>query len=136
MRRPISTRTHGVLDYTAAATLYALPRMLGWSDRVTDLLTKAALGTLAYSLITRYELGAVKVLPMRAHLALDAMSGAAFCAAPWLLPDEDETVTTTLAGIGLFELSAAFLTETESPAEIERRLPELDPADAYPALQR
>ena len=67
----LSTRTHGVVDYLTAGTLLALPRAMGWGDRVTNLLTGAALGTVAYSLLTRYELGAVKVLPMKAHLALD-----------------------------------------------------------------
>ena len=54
----------------------ALPRALGWGDRVTRMLTATAAGTVAYSLMTKYEWGLVKVLPMRAHLLLDALSGA------------------------------------------------------------
>jgi hypothetical protein len=108
----ISTKMHGVLDLATAGTLLALPRMLGWGERARGLATNAALGALAYGALTRYEFGLLKVLPMRAHLALDALSGATLCAAPWLLlADEDDEVKNTLLGIGLFELAAAFTTD-------------------------
>ena len=111
--RFVSTRTHGILDYLSVGTLLALPRLLGWSKDVTRLLTGAAVGTLGYSLLTRYELGAVKTLPMQAHLTLDGMSGALLCGAPLLFPDEDGSVTGALVALGLFELGAALTTETE-----------------------
>lgn len=122
----ISTRTHGVLDLVSAATLVALPRVLGWGDRVTATLTGLGVGTLGYSLLTRYEFGLLKVLPMRAHLALDALSGAALCASPWTFPDEGREVIATLVGLGLFEIAAAALTEPEpcEQAEGVRRLME------------
>ena len=106
----ISTKTHGVLDYLTAGSLFALPRALGWDAKVTGLLTMAAVGTLSYSLVTRYELGAVKLLPMKGHLAMDALSGLAFCGAPLLLPDEDAAITSALAAIGVFELVVTALT--------------------------
>ena len=109
--RFISTKTHGVLDYLTAGTLLALPRALGWSPSVTKLLTGAAAGTIAYSRLTRYELGVVRVLPMTGHLTLDALSGALICAAPALLRDEDAAVSAALVGIGAFELGAALATE-------------------------
>lgn len=113
--RFVSTKTHGVLDYLSVGTLVAVPRLLGWSPRVTNLLTGAATGTLVYSLLTRYELGLKGVLPMTTHLTLDALSGALLCAAPALLPDEDDVVVAALVGFGAFELGAALTTKTESP---------------------
>lgn len=106
----ISTRTHGVLDFAAAATLFALPRMLGWGGRLTGTLTAAAVGTVGYSLLTKYEFGLVPVLPMRAHLALDAAGGVALCAAPAFFPEEDDATRAALVGLGLFEVAAALLT--------------------------
>lgn len=113
MAKLFTTRTHGALDYLTAGTLFMLPRALGWSDKVTRLLTGAAVNTLAYSLLTSYELGAFKLLSMKTHLTLDAISGALFLGAPLLLPDEDSNVQMALVGLGLFELMAALTTETE-----------------------
>lgn len=107
-----STQTHGLLDYLTAGALLVMPRALGWSENATRLLTTAALSTVTYSLLTRYELGAYQVLPMETHLALDAINGLTLATAPlWL--DEDETVNTALVAIGLFELMAALSTETQ-----------------------
>src|SRR5215218_5326840 len=72
MRKPIPTRVHGVLDYMTAAFLHTLPRVMGWSRPVTAVLDAAGASATAYSLLTDYELGAVKALPMKAHLTLDA----------------------------------------------------------------
>lgn len=117
MAKLFSTKTHGVLDYLTVGTLLTLPRALGWNTRPTALLTNAALMTLGYSLATRYELGLLKLLPMRAHLALDAMSAVGLLAAPWLLPDEDSSVKATLIGLGLFELTVTLSTEAEPSYE-------------------
>jgi hypothetical protein len=109
----LSTRTHGTIDYATAGALLVAPRVLGLSSRVTTLLTGAALGTLGYSLLTRYERGLVRVLPMRAHLALDLAQGAALCAAPLLLPDEDDAVKTAFVGLGVFELAVTLATDPD-----------------------
>lgn len=111
MNNLISTKAHGVLDYLTVGTLLALPRALGWDKKVTTWMTGMAGGTLLYTALTRYELGLIKVLPMRGHLWLDAMSGLAFCAAPLLLPDEEQLVVGSLVAIGVFELAAALTTE-------------------------
>ncbi|HEY0738948.1 MAG TPA: hypothetical protein VGD69_28780 [Herpetosiphonaceae bacterium] len=114
MVKLFSTRAHGVLDYLTAGTLVALPRALGWSDDVTKWMTGMALGTIAYSAVTRYELGLLKWLPVKSHLTLDALNGGLFCMAPLIFPKEDSTVKGALVGIGLFELLVTLTTETES----------------------
>lgn len=108
-----STRTHGVLDYASVVLLCVLPRALGWDKAVTRLLTGSALATLVYSLLTRYELGAVKVLPMPAHLALDAASGLGLCLAAGVFAGEPRPVRLSLLGLGLFEITASLTTETQ-----------------------
>ncbi len=106
-----STRTHGVLDYASVILLLALPRVLGWSQPVTRLLTGSALATLVYSLLTRYELGAVKWLPIPAHLALDRASGLALGASAGMMTGEPGAVRAALLGLGLFEVTASLTTE-------------------------
>ena len=112
MRKPIPTKVHGALDYITAAFLHTLPRVMGWSKPVTRLLDAAGAGATAYSLMTDYELGAVKVLPMKAHLTLDALSGGALVGAAMVMDDEDPDVRATLAAIGAWEIAAALLTRT------------------------
>jgi hypothetical protein len=109
----LSTQTHGMVDYATGGALVALPRALGWSDNVTNLLTMAGLGAIAYSLFTRYELGLFKVLPMQTHLTMDALSGLTLATAPLWLNERDDTVNKALVGIGLFEIMAALSTETQ-----------------------
>lgn len=110
--RFVPTRAHGVLDYLSVATLVTLPRLLGGSAPLTRVLTGVAAGTLVYSLSTRYELGAVKVLPVRVHLVLDAVSGAVVGALPLVFPDEPSKIKVMLAGYGLFALAASLTTRT------------------------
>jgi hypothetical protein len=112
MQKPIPTKVHGVLDYMTAAFLHTLPRVMGWSDTVTRVLDTAAAGATGYSLMTDYELGLVKALPMKAHLTLDALSGGALIGAALVLDDEDPEVRATLAGIGAWEIAAALMTRT------------------------
>ena len=113
MAKPIPTRLHAVLDYVTGPTLIALPRLAGWDQKATTLLTAAGGGVLAYSMLTRYELGLVKVLPMVGHLALDFTSGVTLAAAPFLfVKDENSVVKNTLMAVGLFEIGASLLTQT------------------------
>src|SRR5688572_16452542 len=107
MRKPIPTRVHGALDYITATFLHTLPRVMGWSQPVTRLLDVAGAGATAYSLVTDYELGTIKVLPMKAHLALDAVSGGALVGAALAMDDEDPDVRATVAAIGVWEIAAA-----------------------------
>jgi hypothetical protein len=115
-----STKTHGMIDYLTAGAMLAMPRMLSWNREVNRLLTGAALGTIGYSLLTRYELGALKLLPMPAHLGLDAMQGLLLSCAPFLFLNTTPGVTASLVGMGLFEMTAAFTSETEPrPSEAQ-----------------
>jgi hypothetical protein len=63
---------HGVLDYASAGAMIAMPRMLGFSKQTTNLMTGAGAAVLGMSLLTRYPMGVLPVLPMSAHLAADA----------------------------------------------------------------
>jgi hypothetical protein len=112
MRKPIPTKVHGVLDYMTAAFLHTLPRVMGWSRQVTATLDAAGASATAYSLLTDYELGAVKVLPMKVHLTLDALSGGTLIGAAVMMDDEDDEVRATLAAIGAWEIAAALLSRT------------------------
>lgn len=82
----ISTRVHGVIDYAMAAALIVVP--LFFLDRSTALpawvLIGSGIALLVLSLLTRYELGLLKALPMPFHLACDGLLGLFLVASPWL----------------------------------------------------
>ena len=86
MRRPISSRLHGILDYATAAQLLTVPTLLRTGgSRSGVALRVAGAAYLATAATTRYELGLVKLLPLRAHLVLDVVGSVGLAASPWLL---------------------------------------------------
>jgi hypothetical protein len=113
--RVIPTSVHGVLDYVTGSALLAAPDLLGLEDELPSrVLRLAGGGAAAYSMLTDYELGVVKVIPMPAHLALDAMSGALLAASPWLFGFSGRGRRYWLphVAVGAFELLAAATTKT------------------------
>jgi len=86
----ISSKTHGLLDYIVGGAVAALPHVVPCSDTTKRVLHAAGWGAAAYSIFTDYERGLVKVLPMKAHLTLDALSGAGLIASAMLLDDAAE----------------------------------------------
>ena len=116
MAKPISTLVHGILDYVTAPTLITLPRLLKMADMPTNILSIAGLGVLGYSVMTRYELGVFKLLPMPTHLTIDVLSGATLMAAPFVFmkgPQRVPAVLYTFLGFGAFEIAAGLLTQTQ-----------------------
>lgn len=81
----INTKLHGILDYSIAFVLI-LPWIVNYNATSQDSLVLASCGSLVllYSLITNYEFGMIKLLPMRVHLVLDLLVGLFLILTPWL----------------------------------------------------
>jgi hypothetical protein len=113
----IPTSVHGAIDYLTGGALLAAPKLLGLNDepRAALVLRSAGGGALAYSLITDYELGLLRFLPMPAHLAIDAASGALVAASPWLFGFAKRGPRYWLPHVlvGAMEVMAATTTKTE-----------------------
>jgi hypothetical protein len=84
--QPIDSTLHGVVDYMAGMTLMTVfPRMVGVSGtRSARQIRTAGAIHAGYSTMTSYPLGVVKVLPFKAHLALDAVGAIALAATPFV----------------------------------------------------
>src|SRR5690606_36143755 len=93
-----------IFGLDSAAAEGRIPVILGWV-------------TLAYSLLTNYELGLLKVLPFRAHLTIDMISGLFLAVSPWLFGFADRVWGPHLV-VGLFEAGVVLMTRT---AVSERR---------------
>lgn len=106
----IPTKTHGVFDYATAALLLTGPGLLGLRPRNRVALGAAGLGVLASSLVTDYELGVWRKLPMRAHLYLDGTTGMTlFALAPSAGGGFLDKAFPALVGLG--EIAGAAFTE-------------------------
>lgn len=107
---------HGALDYSYAAAIAASPNLFGFSDAPTPTLLMRILGgsVLLTSLCTRYELGLIKVLPFKLHLAGDALSGLFAIAAPFLLGfSGNKRARNTCIGFGVLALVVEQLTQPD-----------------------
>ena len=102
-----------MLDFVTVGFALAFPRVLNCNRTFTDAVTMLALGKLGYGLLSRHELAAHKWIPMPAHLAMDAVGGAALCALPFLTEEDDPAAVACAIGMGVFDIMAAPLTETE-----------------------
>jgi len=111
----IDTRTHGFLDYIVGLFLIAAPWVFNLDPSAPEGMIFIILGVMAlvYSLLTRYELGLIRVLPMGIHLTLDVLSGILLAASPWLLGFADRVYLPHLI-LGLFEIGAGLMTKTET----------------------
>lgn len=111
--RFIDTRTHGYMDYLMGIFLIVSPWIFRLDPGEPEGIILIILGAMAlvYSLMTRYELGMMKVLSMKTHLTLDVLSGIVLAASPWLFGFADEVYLPHLI-LGLIEIGAGLMTKT------------------------
>ncbi len=118
MRR-IPTSVHGVVDYVTAPVLITAPEIFRMRSGSPAAIAPRATGAAAavYSTLTDYELGVRRLIPMRVHLLLDAVSGAALAAVPWLAGSARNGKRYWLphAVVGAAEVALALTTKTEPP---------------------
>jgi len=107
--------------------LLAAPELFGLKTVPRAALAPRAAGAtaLSYSLITDFELGLRRVLPLRAHLALDAAGAALLAAAPWMLGFAAEGrrfwMPHVLAGGGVLGVVALSRTQPDDARSRRRR---------------
>jgi hypothetical protein len=111
--RFISTRTHGVLDYVVGALLIVVPYVLGFADGTAAQWVPQALGLVAIggAMLTDYEFGLMRVIPMPVHLGIDIASGALLALSPWLFGFADRVFWPHLV-VGVLEIGAGLTTRT------------------------
>src|SRR3954451_18380327 len=113
--RPVDATLHGVVDYSAGALLLSVfPRLAGIEGtRSARQIRIAAAIHGGYSTVTDYPLGAVKLLPFKAHLALDALGAVALAATPFVTGKWKEGPKQWVphVGLALFELASLATTD-------------------------
>jgi len=113
--RPIDSTLHGATDYTLGTLLMtAFPRLAGIEGTRSALQVRIAGAVHAgYSTMTNYPLGVVKLLPYRAHLAMDALGALAVAATPFVTGQwkEGRRQWVPHVGLCLFELAALAMSD-------------------------
>jgi hypothetical protein len=115
--RVIPTKAHAAVDHVVGPALVLAPEIFGLKSSRAEALVPRLTGATAgvYSTLTDYELAAKRLLPMRVHLVLDALSGAMLGAAPWVLGTAKRGRRHWLphAVVGAMEIGLALTTKTE-----------------------
>ena len=107
----IDTKTHGYLDYLVGILLIAAPWLFNFYEGRIESWIPIILGagTIIYSLITDYELGAVGMIGMKAHLTIDLVAGIFLAVSPWLFGFSDLIFWPHLA-VGIMEILVSLMT--------------------------
>ena len=113
--RPVDATLHGVVDYQAGTLLTTvLPKLAGIEGtRAARQIRTAGAFHAGYSTVTDYPLGIVKLLPFKAHLALDAVGAVALAATPFITGQFKEGRRQWLPHVALclFELASLAMTD-------------------------
>ena len=83
----IPTKVHGALDYIVAIALIFAPMIFGFQSvggAAVIVPIVLGIGLIAYSLLTNYEWGLIKVLGMPYHLIVDVIASLFLIASPFL----------------------------------------------------
>lgn len=109
----VARRIHGMLDYFVGIGLIFAPHIFGFATGGPEQAVPVFLGATAiiYSLFTNYELGAVKLLPFRAHLGLDLVHGIVLASSPWVFGFAERVWVPHLI-LGCVELAVVSLSRT------------------------
>jgi hypothetical protein len=116
--RIIPTFVHGIADYVLGVVLLVLPNLFGFADlggpavwipRILGIVD------LLQSFATNYELGVLKILPMKVHLANDYVVSLFFAASPWLFGFSHRPANVWVPSlvIGVLVFVVSLMTRTE-----------------------
>jgi hypothetical protein len=113
--RPVDATLHGVTDYTAGTTLLTVFPRLGGIEGTRSARQIRTAGAIhaGYSTLTDYPLGIVKLIPFRAHLAIDAIGALALAATPFVTGQYKKGRREWMPHVGLclFELASLAITD-------------------------
>lgn len=117
----LSPFIHGILDYLLGALFLGAPYWLNLADpsaRTLSLLCGGAL--LLVSLLTRYPLGLLRLIPFSVHGGIEFIGSLALIASPWLMGfNEVDLARNFFVGTGV-ALFAVWLTTDYGGAEVAR----------------
>jgi hypothetical protein len=117
-RKPISARTHGVIDYTTSAAVAAAPFVFDMPRRARVLFEGLAAGYTGLSAMTDYPLAARRAIPFKAHGVAELAVAAALPALPWILGFQKNRAARNICfGLAAMSLAVAALTDWDDDSD-------------------
>ena len=81
----IDNKTHGFLDYITVIVFAAIPKVLGL-EGIPEYLSYTLAGVhFLMTILTNFELGIVKIIPLKVHAWVEMAVGPALVVIPWVL---------------------------------------------------
>ena len=112
MRRPISARVHGMIDYGTSAAVAAAPAIFDVPRAARNLFEGLATGYTGLSSVTDYPLSLRRLVPFKAHGAAELAIAALLPAMPWLLGFADDRAARNMCfGLTALTLVVSALTD-------------------------
>jgi hypothetical protein len=107
----LSTRAHGIMDYLVGALLIAAPFVLDFDRGGAETWVPMVVGAviILQALMTNFEVGMFRVMPMRMHLTMDYLIGIFLAASPWIF-NFDEYVYMPHLVVGIMIVLEAMMT--------------------------
>jgi hypothetical protein len=116
MEKPISRQVHGIADYAYAPLVFAASKIVGFEEnkQAVTLCKAIGAGVLASTISTKAEWGIVRLVPFKAHIALDVAVSLFSLAAPWIFGfAKNEKARNTFIAMGAVGAVVTSLTRVE-----------------------
>jgi len=124
--RFLPTKVHGVLDYLVGLALIFAPNIFQFADiGGPAVFVPRLLGVvlIAYSLLTRYEWGVIKVISMPYHLIVDFLAALFLALSPFMFGFNNEEANVWLPHVvvGVAVILVVIVSKTHPGNSMERR---------------
>ena len=117
MAKILNPTIHGALDYALALTFLFIPGVLGFPHTAAVLSQIVGVIYIGASLLTRYPLGALRLIPFPVHGVIESIMAVTWILMPWIFGFANHAPARTfflLAGVGL--LAVVSLTDYQAAA--------------------
>ncbi len=112
----LSPKIHGIIDYIVAIALLLAPNLFGFADvGGVAVMVPRVIGVLilAQALITKFDVGVLKIMPFSLHLMMDYVIGAVLAASPFIFGFNDQPTNVWLPHVvvGIMIIGEALMTD-------------------------
>lgn len=110
--RILSPKVHGIIDYLVVVFLWLSPTLFGLTGFTATFIYILGGVHLALTVLTDFQMGLLKVIPLRLHGIIELVVAVFLFVSPWIFGVSDEIVNRNfLMGFGVAVLLVFVLTD-------------------------